>query len=174
MVKNDSNTSSRLYVNDCIGCAYPKNRIQAMPTRSQGATWISTSLHHQLLSKFHQDGVSGHHHTITSSFLHLLRQLCLVNVLSRSEVQVFGTTCRTLSRTPDHSSCLSTDLKLTYLDNLLKYRLLLNFVTVPLTLVTTMLWHFKHDLDNNNNYYYNSDTLSVISLIVRISRATSL
>ena len=34
-------------------------------------------------------------------------------------------------------------LKCTYLNNLLKCRLFLNFITVPLTLVVTMLLHFK-------------------------------
>ena len=103
------------------------------------------------VSKSHQDGISGHHHNVASAFLHLLRQLCSVNVLSRSEAWVCGTTCRTMSRRLDPSSCLRRDLKRTYLDNLLKYRLLLNFVTVPLTLVATLLRHFRHSLHNNNN-----------------------
>ena len=41
-------------------------------------------------------------------------------------------------------------LKPNYLNILCKYRLLLNFVTVPLTLVGTALRHFKHSLNNNN------------------------
>ena len=41
------------------------------------------------------------------SVLHLLRQFCSVNVLSRSEARVCGTTCRTMSRRLDPSSCLS-------------------------------------------------------------------
>ena len=49
-----------------------------------------------IVSKSHQDGVSGHHHTVASSFLHILRQFCSVNVLSRSEARVCGTTCRTM------------------------------------------------------------------------------
>ena len=101
------------------------------------------------VSKSHQDGVSGLHHTVASSFLHLLRQFCSVNVLSWSEARVCGTTCRSMSSRPDPSSCLSRDLKPTYLDNLLRYRLLLNFVTVPLTLVATMLRRLKHGLNNN-------------------------
>ena len=118
-----------------------------MLTRIQCATWVSTSLHKKTtVSKSHQDGVSGHHHTVASSFLHLLRQFCSVNVLSRSEGQVCETTFRKMSRRLDPSSCLSRDLKCTYLDNLLKYRLFLNFVTVPWTLVSTMLRHFKHSL----------------------------
>ena len=106
-----------------------KNRFQAMLTRTQGATWVSTSLEKKTtVSKSHQDGVSGHHHTVTSSFLHLLRQFCLVNVLSQSEARICGITCRTISRRLDPWSCLSRDLKRIYFDNLLKYQLFLNFV----------------------------------------------
>ena len=56
------------------------------------------------------------------------------SVLSSSEVRVCGTTCRTMSKRLDPSSCLSRYLKRSYLVNLSKYRLFLNFVTVPLTL----------------------------------------
>ena len=78
---------------------------------------------------------SGHHHTVASSFLHLLRQFCSVNVLSRSEARVCGTTCRTISRRLDPSSCLSRYLKRSYLVNLSKYRLFLNFCNSALDLI---------------------------------------
>ena len=56
------------------------------------------------------------------------------SVLSWSEVRVCGTTCRTMSKRLDPSSCLSRYLKLSNFVNPSKYRLFLNFVTVPLTL----------------------------------------
>ena len=56
------------------------------------------------------------------------------NVLSRLEARVCGTTCRKMSRRLDPSSCLSRYLKRSYVVNLSKYRLFLNFVTVPSTL----------------------------------------
>ena len=56
------------------------------------------------------------------------------SVLSWSDFRVCGTTCRTMSKRLDPSSCLSRYLKGSYLVNLSKYRLFLNFVTVPLTL----------------------------------------
>ena len=58
------------------------------------------------MSKTHQECISGHHHTIASSFLHLLRQLCLVNFLSWSEARVCRTTRQTMSRRMDALSSL--------------------------------------------------------------------
>ena len=51
---------------------------------------------------------SSHHRLVIPP---LLRHFCLVNVLSQSEARVCGTTCRTMSRRPDPSSCLRRDLK---------------------------------------------------------------
>ena len=55
----------------------PSNYHQAMLTCIQGTTWVSTSLHKKItVSKSHQHSASGHHHTIATSFLHLLTQFC--------------------------------------------------------------------------------------------------
>ena len=70
-------------------------------------------------------------HTHTPTCMHTPTQIYTHNVLSRSEARVCGTTCRTMSRRLDPSSCLSRYLKRSYLVNLSKYRLFLNFVTVP-------------------------------------------
>ena len=163
MAKRASNTSRRLYKTDCIGCVPQRIDFKQCLLVFKALNRLAPVYIKNYCVEVSSRRVSGHHHTVTSSFLHLPRQFCSVNVLSRSEARVCGTTCWTMSRRLDPLSCLSRHLKRTYLDNLLKYRLFLNFVTVPLTLVTTMLRHFKHSLNNNNNnknvfiFFFTSD-----------------
>ena len=131
-----------------------------MPTRIQGATWVSSSLHHQLLCRSLIKTMSQviitpsprHSSTFWDSYLQWTFFRCRRHEICRA-------ICRTMSRKPYPSHCLSRDLKPTYLNNLWKYRLWLNFVTVPLTLDTIMLRHFKHGLDNNNNNINNNCTI---------------
>ena len=74
------------------------------------------------------------------------------NVLSRSEARVCGTTCQTMSRRLDPSSCVSRSLKRSNLVNLSKYRLFLNFVTVPSTLFDLFVVKngFKYSTSSHN------------------------
>ena len=99
------------------------------PTHAHTHTHIHT---HQLTLKHARAHTHTHAHAciyihkcvpVASSFLHILRRVCSVNVLSLSESRVCGTTFWTMPRRLDPSSCLSRYFKRSYLVNLLKYRL---------------------------------------------------
>ena len=101
------------------------NTCKHTHTRTQTNTHTLTHIHMPI----HTNRVT-HTHTLAHVLAHTNTNTH--NVLSWSEIQVLGTTCRTMSRRLDSSS-LSSHLKRSYLVNRSKYRVF-KFVTVPSTL----------------------------------------